>query len=337
MPGTERFKIVAQIMDWGGPEAELEALGGMDVDFSIVPFGNTEDAVIAAAQGAHGLLLGSGPASRRVIAALTPTLKVISRYGVGYDAVDLQAATDHGVVVANVRTGGVFNQEMSNHAILLLLACAKKLPTMNRIGHTAKWSDRTPHTRPMVQIYDQVLGLIGLGDIGAMTARKAQAFDLKVLAYDPFATPEKAAACGAELTDLDRVLAESDFISVHCPLTPDTQGLIGEREFGLMKPSAYVINTARGPIIDEQAMIKALQDGRIAGAGLDVLEKEPPLPENPLLQMENVIITPHCAGISDRGTYNVKKKAMENVVRVLTGRWPESVVNPAVSKVVSLA
>jgi len=336
MSATERFKIVAQAMDWGGPEAELEALGGMDVDFEIVPFGNNEDAVIEAGRGAHALLLGSAPASRRVIEALAPTLKVISRYGVGYDAVDLDAATEHGVVVANVRTGGVFNQELSNHAIMLLLACAKKLLVMNRIGHTSDWDARSAYTRPMVSVYDQVLGVIGLGDIGAMTARKAQAFDLKVLAFDPFSTPEKAAACGAELVDLDGLLRQSDFISIHCPLTPETQGLIGEREFGLMKPTVYLINTARGSIIDEKAMIRALQEGRIAGAGLDVLEKEPPAPDNPLLAMDNVIITPHCAGVSDRGTYAVKRKAMENVVRVLTGRWPDSVVNPAVRQVLNL-
>ncbi|NPV07755.1 MAG: C-terminal binding protein [Anaerolineae bacterium] len=337
MPGgTGRFRVVAQAMDWGGPEAENEALAGLDVDFEVRDFGNDEDAVIQAARGAHGLILGSGWATRRVIHALAPDLKVISRYGVGYDRVDLQAATDHGVVVANVRTGGVFNQEMSNHAILLLLACAKKLMPLNRIGHTANWRERTRYTRPMVQIYDQVLGIIGLGDIGAMTARKARAFDLTVLAYDPFATPEKAAECGAELVDLDQLLRQSDFVSIHCPLTPETENLIGEREFGLMKPTAYLINTARGPIVNEPALIRALQEGRIAGAGLDVLEKEPPDPDNPLLGMENVIITPHCAGISDRGTFNVKKKAAENVARVLTGRWPESVVNPDVKQVLGL-
>jgi D-3-phosphoglycerate dehydrogenase len=337
MPGgTGRFKVVAQTIDWGGPEAEYEGLAGLDVDFEVKDFANDEDSVIQAARGAHGLILSSGWATRRVIESLVPDLKVISRYGVGYDRVDLQAATDNGVVVANVRTGGVFNQEMSNHAILLLLACAKKLIPLNRIGHTANWGERTCFTRPMVQIYDQVLGVIGLGDIGAMTAKKAAAFDLTVLAFDPFATPERAASCGAQLVDLDYLLRESDFVSVHCPLTPETENLIGEREFGLMKPTAYLINTARGPIVNEQALIKALREGRIAGAGLDVLEMEPPDPDNPLLAMDNVIITPHCAGISDRGTYNVKKKAAENVARVLTGRWPESVVNPDVRKVLSL-
>ncbi len=324
--GGKRFRVMAQAMDWGGLEAEHEALAGLDVDFECRAFPNDEDSVIEAAKGAHGLLLGSGWVTRRVLEAL-PDLKVVSRYGVGYDRVDLEAATDHGVVVANVRTGGIFNQEMSNHAILLLLACAKKLIQLNAIGKSADWSRRTPLTRPMVQVYDQVLGLIGLGDIGAMVADKARAFDLKVIAFDPYAKPETAAAHGVEMVDLDRLLHDSDFISIHCPLTPDTEKLIGEPELALMKPSAYLINTARGPIVDEQALIAALREGTIAGAGLDVLEKEPPDPDNPLLTMDNVIITPHCAGISDRGTYNVKWKAAENVARVLTGRRPDSVVN----------
>jgi D-3-phosphoglycerate dehydrogenase / 2-oxoglutarate reductase len=329
MSESKRFRVVGQANDWGGLEAEIEGLAGHDVDLVQSAFPDDEDAVIDAGRGAGALLLSSGWASRRVIEAL-PDLRVISRYGVGYDRVDLAAATDHGVVVANVRTGGVFNQEMSNHAILLLLACAKKLLPLDRIARTARWGDRQPYMSPMVPIYDQVLGLVGLGDIGRMTAKKAQALDLTVIAYDPFTPPAVAEALGVELVTLDELLRRSDFVSVHCPLMPETQHLIGEAQFRLMKPSAYVINTARGPIIDEQAMIAALREGRIAGAGLDVLDKEPPSPDNPLLTMENVVLTPHCAGISDRGTYNVKKKAAENVARYLSGRWPESVVNPEV-------
>lgn len=335
MPDSKRFRVVGQANDWGGPEAEIEGLAGHDVDLVQLAFADSEDAVIEAGRGAGALLLSGGWATRRVIEAL-PDLRVISRYGVGYDRVDLAAATDHRVIVANVRTGGVFNQEMSNHAILLLLACAKKLLPLDRIARTARWGDRQPYMSPMVQVYDQVLGLVGLGDIGRMTAKKAQAFDLKVIAYDPFTTPAVAENLGVELVTLDDLLRRSDFVSVHCPLLPETQRLIGEAQFRLMKPSAYIINTARGPIIDEQAMIAALRDKRIAGAGLDVLDKEPPSPDNPLLTMENVVLTPHCAGISDRGTYNVKKKAAENVARYLSGRYPESVVNPEVKQYLSL-
>ncbi|MHB0878312.1 MAG: C-terminal binding protein [Anaerolineae bacterium] len=335
MSESKRFRVVGQENDWGGLEAEIEGLAGHDVDLVQLSFADNEDAVIEAGLGAGALLLSSGWATRRVIEAL-PDLKIISRYGVGYDRVDLAAATDHRVIVANVRTGGVFNQEMSNHAILMLLACAKKLLPLDRIARTARWGDRQPYMSPMVQIYGQVLGLVGLGDIGRMTAKKAQAFDLEVIAFDPFTPPAVAEAIGVELVTLEDLLRRSDFVSVHCPLMPDTQHLIGEAQFRLMKPSAYIINTARGPIIDEQALIAALREGRIAGAGLDVMDREPPAPDNPLLSMENVVLTPHCAGISDRGTYNVKKKAAENVARLLSGRWPESVVNPEVKQYLSL-
>jgi len=329
MPSEEKqFRVVAQDIGWGGLEAEREGLAGLDVELICSDFGEDEEAVIEAGQGADGLILGLGWATRRVIEAL-PDLKVISRYGVGYDRVDLEAATDHAIVVANVRTRGVFDQEMSNHAILLLLACAKKLIPLDRVGKSARWSDRLRLLRPMVHVYDQTLGCIGLGDIGSMTAVKAQAFDLRVLAYDPYVRPE-AVPEGVHMVDLEQVLRESDFISIHCPLTTETRGLIGERELRMMKPSAYLINTARGPIVDEQALIRALREGWIAGAGLDVMEQEPPDADNPLLRMDNVIVTPHCAGVSDRANYNIKKKAAENVRRVLSGRWPDSVVNPEV-------
>ncbi len=330
MPEKEkRFRAVAQSLDWGGLEAEWESLAGLDVDLEAIAFANDEDAVIAAGEGADALILAGGWTTRKVFEAL-PDLKVVSRYGVGYDRVDLEAATEHGVVVANVRTGGVFDQEMSNHAMLLVLACAKKLIPLNRVGRSGCWGERGSIARPMVHIYGQVLGIVGLGDIGGMTADKARAFDLRVIAHDPFVSPQVAAAHGAELVELEYLLRESDFISIHCPLTPETRGLIGEREFRMMKATAYLINTARGPIVDERALIRALREGWIAGAGLDVMEKEPPDPGNPLLAMENVIVTPHCAGLSDRATYNVKRKAAENVARVLTGRRPDSVVNPAI-------
>lgn len=327
----KRFRVVAQDMDWGSLEAEWEGLAGLDVDPKAIAFANEEEAVIAAGQGAHALILGGGWTTRKVLEAL-PDLMIVSRYGVGCDRVDLKAATEHGVVVANVRTGGVFDQEMSNHAMLLILACAKKLIPLNRVGKSARWSDRRPMLRPMVHIYGQVLDIVGLGDIGKMTADKARAFNLRVIAHDPYVSPKVAAAHDVQLVDLEYLLRESDFISIHCPLTPETRGLFGESEFRMMKATAYLINTARGPIVDEPALIRALLEGSIAGAGLDVMEKEPPDVDNPLLAMENVLVTPHCAGLSDRATYNVKRKAAENVARVLTGRWPDSVVNPAISR-----
>ena len=336
MSGKEKlFKVVTQNIDWGPPEAEWEGLAGVDVELADIRFADDEEAVIAAGQGARALILGNGWATRKVFEELSD-LKVVSRYGVGYDRVDLEAATEHGVVVANVRTGGVFDHEMSNHTMLLVLACVKKLIPLDRVGKSARWGDRRSIIWPMIHVDGQILGIIGLGDIGKMTADKARAFDLSVIANDPYITPEVAAAHGAELVELEYLLRESDFVSIHCPLTPETHALLGEREFQMMKPTAYLINTARGPIVDERALIKALREGWIAGAGLDVMEKEPPDPDNPLLAMENVIVTPHCAGKSDKATFNVRRKAAENVAHVLTGRWPDSVVNPAIKEKLDL-
>ena len=188
----------------------------------------------------------------------------------------------------------------------------------------------------MGSIYGQTLGLVGCGNIGRVTARKAQCFGLRVLGYDPYLDKSLAKESGVTLVSLPELLKESDFISVHTPLNKETRHLIGEKEFKQMKPTAYFINTSRGPVVDETALIKALQEKRIAGAGLDVFEKEPVDSDNPLLKMDNVVTTAHSASYSDASSKRCRTRVGQEAARVLSGQWPKNVVNKSVKPKVNL-
>ena len=296
--------------------------------------GVTEDEVIEAAKDADAILTAGAQITRRVMEAL-PKCKAIVRYGIGFDTIDVAAATDNGILVVNIP--GFCLEEVSNHAITLLLACAKKLIQLNNVIRQGHWhgvSGTAP--APMGSIYRQTLGLIGCGLIGRMTGRKAQCFGLKVLGYDPYVNKSLAKEHGITLVSLPELLKESDFISVHTPLNKETWHLIGEKEFKQMKTTAYFINTARGPVVDEPALIKALREKRIAGAGLDVFEKEPVDADNPLLEMDNVVVTPHCAGYSDASFKRLRTSVGQEAARVLRGRWPKNVVNKTVKPKINL-
>jgi len=225
---------------------------------------------------------------------------------------------------------------VSNHAIALLLACAKKLVLLNKYTKEGRWAEGKRTQAPMVSIHEQTLGVIGCGNIGRITARKAQCFGLRVLGYDPYVDKSLAKEYGITLVSLPRLLKEADFISVHTLLDEKTRHLIGEKEFKQMKPTAYFINTARGSVVDEPALIKALQEKWIAGAGLDVFEKEPIDSDNPLLKMDNVVVTPHSASYSDAASKRCRISVGQETARVLSGKWPKNVVNKTVKPKVSL-
>ncbi|MBM2824458.1 MAG: C-terminal binding protein [Dehalococcoidales bacterium] len=292
----------------------------------------TEDDIIKAAKDADAVITSSAPMTRRIMEGL-PKCKVIVRYGVGYDTVDLKAATDCGIPVVNLPR--FCPEEVSNHAIGFLLICARKLVFLNNRLKQGHW-DRE-HLAPMGSIHGQTLGLIGCGNIGGMVARKAQCFGLKLLGSDPYVDKSLAKENGITLVSLPELLKESDFVSVHTPLNEETRHLMGEKEFKQMKSTAYFFNTARGPIVDEAALIKALQGKWIAGAGLDVFEKEPVDPANPLLKMDNVVVTPHSAFYSDASAIRQGTSVGSEAARVLSGLWPENVVNKTVKPKVSLA
>ena len=289
----------------------------------------TEDEIIEAAKDADAILTGGAQMTRRVLESL-PKCKVIVRYGVGYDTIDVDAATDNGVIVVNNPAFQWCIEEVSNQAITLLLACAKKLAFLNDGTKQGRWAECKRAQAPMVSIHGQTLGLIGCGNIGRMTGRKAQCFSLKLLGYDPYVDKSLAEKDGITLVSLPELLKESDFVSIHTFLNEETRHLMGEKEFKQMKPSAYVINTARGPVVDEPALIKALREKWIAGAGLDVFEKEPVDPDNPLLKMDNVVVTPHSASYSDEAFSLPAKIVLQETVRVLSGRWPKNAANKSV-------
>jgi len=295
--------------------------------------GVTEDEIIEAAKEADAIITSAAQITRRVMEAL-PKCKAIVRTGIGFDTIDVDAATDNGILVVNIP--GFCLEEVSNHAIALLLACARKLVFLNDGTKQGRWAECKRAQTPMGSIYGQTLGVVGCGSIGRMTVRKAQCFGLRVLGYDPYVDKSLAKEHGITLVSLPELLKESDFVSVHTLLNKETWHLIGEEEFKQMKTTAYFINTARGSVVDETALIKALQEKWIAGAGLDVFEKEPVDPDNPLLKMDNVVVTPHCAGYSDAAIKRCRISVGQEAARILSGRWPKNVVNKTVKPKVNL-
>lgn len=332
-----RFKVVA-LGKLSGDSLTIEEkeLAKLDAEVALVQAKcSTEDELIAVAKDAD-VILGGGPLfTRRVMEAL-PKCKAIVTYSVGFDEIDVDAATDNRIIVVNNPSRAWCVEEVSNHAIALLLVCAKKFTILNDLTRNGRWAETRQVLRPMGSIYGQTLGIVGCGSIGRRTAQKAQYFGLRVLGNDPYVDQSTVNEFGITLMSLSRVLKESDFLSIHTPLDKQTWHLIGETEFKQMKPTAYLINTARGGIIDEVAMIKALQEKWIAGAGLDVFEKEPIDPSNPLLKMDNVVSIPHTASFSDEALEMQPINSAQEVVRVLSGQWPKNPINKTVKPKVNL-
>ena len=293
----------------------------------------TEEEVIEACKDADVILTGGAQFTRQVMAAL-PKCQAVVRYGVGYDTVDVDAATDNGILVINIPD--FCTDEVANQAMVLLLCCSKHMRLAQELLPQGRWGEWWRSRSPMGSVYGEVLGLVGCGNIGRTVARRAQAFDLKLLGYDPYTDSSLAKESGITLTSLPELLKESDYVSLHTPLGKDTRRLIGEEELRQMKPTAYLINTSRGPVVDEPVLIKALEEKRIAGAGLDVFEQEPTDPNNPLLKMSNVVVTPHSAAYSDNSTQRLSTSVGQEAARVLRGRWPKNWVNKGVKPKVKL-
>jgi D-3-phosphoglycerate dehydrogenase len=312
------FQVVITDCDHGSIEEEKEEFGRMGAELILAQVQEEKD-LIRACREADGLLNQYALLTRRVLENL-PKCKVVSRYGVGVDSVDLRAATDLGIIVANVPDYCI--DEVANQTLSMILTLVRKTAFFDQKVKSGHWDFRLGF--PIYRTKGKTLGLIGCGKIGLEVAKRISNFDVKVIAFDPYI--EKAPG-GIELKDFDTVLKESDFISIHCPLNDSTHHLIGEREFGKMDKKPIVINTSRGPIIDEKALIQALEQGLISGAGLDVLEKEPPDSKNPLLKMDNVILSPHIGFYSEESISELKRRTAKNVSDVLLGKWPSSVVN----------
>jgi glyoxylate reductase len=261
-------------------------------------------------------------------AASTPHLKMVANMAVGFNNIDVEAATRLGIAVSN--TPGVLSDTTGDLAFALLMATARRIPEAERFLRAGKYKGWGPLLFCGAEVHGSTLGLIGAGRIGKIVAKRSSGFDMKVLYYDVHRmSPEDEAAYHMTYLPMDEVLQQSDFISVHTPYMPSTHHLIGDRELNLMKPTAILINTARGPIVDEKALVRALQAGKIAGAGLDVFENEPAV-EPELLQMENVVLLPHIASASLNTRTLMATMASDNIVAHYHGQRPPNIVNPEV-------
>ncbi|MBW2610154.1 MAG: C-terminal binding protein [Deltaproteobacteria bacterium] len=296
-------------------------------------FARTEDDIISQAKDADAVIgvVTSQPFTRRVLGSLE-RCRIVAGIAVGYEAVDLDAATEYGIAVTNVPDYGL--DEVSGRAIAFMMALGHKLIQIDRsvrekqVSYTTDRKALMQYIAPMYRMREQTFGIIGLGRIGTATALKAKGLGMRVIAYDPYVFDAVMVSHGVEPVDLDQLLRESDYISLHTPLTDETRGMIGDKELKKMKPNCHLINTARGKCVDEAAIIRALEEGLIAGAGLDVTEDEHMSPDNPLLKMDQVILTGHSAWYSISANKEVFIKPMTQVVAALEGKWPIYALNP---------
>lgn len=312
--------------------AERKELARVGADLVEIE-GQRQGEILATAEDCDALLVVSSTIPREVIERLR-NCRVISRLGAGTDKIDIAAATEHGILVANVPDFCLFEQ--AEHTMALLLAFHRRLPFMMDAMRSGNWTARS---HPGVhRLAGQTLGLIGLGASAQAVAVRAAAFGLRLMAWvrNPEKDSDVAAQFGVTLASLEAVLASADYVSLHIPLTVDTKGIINEARLSLLKPTAVLINTARGALIDEDALIDALQTHRIGGAALDVFEglnvfAEPgPPPDHPLFRLDNVLLTPHCAGSSVESSADSKTRGARNAALVLSGERPRHIVNPEV-------
>ena len=318
-----QFKVV--ITDFGTPENELEdaelRASGLNIDLVRLN-AKTPQELLPHILDADALIVQWTKIPREIIQSLTKC-KVISRYGIGVDMIDLVAAGEHGIMVCN--TPDYCIDEVSTHTLTFVLMLNRQILPQNRYTHAGKWGPPAP--TPPSRLSTQTIGVVGMGNIGRVVVQKARAFGLKVLVFDPYVSPEDVAAMGAEKTELDDLLARADYISLHCPLTDETHHLISEAQLECMKPTAYLINMARGPIVDQAALCHALANKTIAGAALDVLEQEPPTAGEAILALDNVILTPHLSSWSAESFVQLRREAAQNVIVALQGDHPRSIVN----------
>jgi D-3-phosphoglycerate dehydrogenase len=318
-----KAKVVLTDYVWASLDVERQTLE--DVATLVALQTKTPDAFLAEAADCDALLnTYAGPITAEAMARM-PRCKIIARYGIGVDTIDLAAATDAGIIVTNNPTYCI--DEVAEHTLALLLACARKVAFYDRLVRAGRWE--VPPGKPMFRLGGRTLGLVGFGNIARAVATRAAALGMRVLYSDPFVRPGAFDVPG-ERREFLELLAESDFVSLHPPLSAETRGMMNDAAFARMRPTAFLVNCSRGPIVDTAALVRALDAGRIAGCALDTTDPEP-LPEpHPLRGRENALITPHAAWYSEQAMVGLQAGAPGEVRRVLTGTWPVNVVNPAV-------
>lgn len=319
-------KILVAIADTVFPDWKPAEQVLADLDVELVRAENPEqDSILAVARNAEALFVTYAQITAEVIAGLE-NCKVIGRFGVGTDNIDIEAATKAGIVVTYAPLYCL--DEVSDHAMTLLLSLARKIPLSDSMVKSGRWE--MPAVVPIRRLKGRTLGLIGIGNIAQAIVGKAQAFGIKTIAADPYAPDEVFARNNTEKVELDELYARSDYISVHAPLTPETENMFSTEAFGKMKSDALLINTSRGPLVDIDALAKALDAGEIGGAALDVMPQEPPAADNPLFGRDDVILTPHTGFYSEDALLDLQTTVATDVATVLGGGKPKYPVNPQV-------
>ena len=320
---AQKAKVVLTDYVWDSLDVEKKTLEGLA---ELVPLKTKAQAEFVPHIGDCDALLNTyaGPISADVMAQM-PKCKIIARYGIGVDTIDLEAATKAGIIVTNNPSYCI--EEVAEHAMALILACARKVAFYDRLVRAGKWE--LGPGKPLFRLSGSTLGIVGFGHIGQEVAARAVAFGMRVLFFDPLIA-EGQYNVKATKAELDHVLREADFVSLHPPLVPQTRKMINDETLRLMKATAYLVNCARGPIVDTDALVRALDAKVIAGCALDTLDPEPLPDPHPLRGRENVILTPHAAWYSEQAMVGLQAGAPGEVRRVLSGQWPIHVVNPAV-------
>ena len=321
-----RFRVAITDNTFAPIDLERRLFAEIDAEVRRGDDALTEEAVVGLAADCDAIVCDAAPITRRVLEAL-PAVKVVSEYGIGVDNIDVAAATALGVWVANVP--GFCAEEVSDHAIAMVLSLARRLPQLDRLVRAGAWGARA--AGEIHRLNRQTLGVVGFGRIGRLTARKARGLGMRVLAHSPRSAALLADELGVEAVDLDRLLRECDYVCLHAPATPETRGLVDARALGLMKPSAYLVNVGRGSLVDEAALVDALRAGRLAGAALDVFAHEPVDPGSPLLALDNVLLTPHAGFYSQESLEELQSGAARNVIAALVDGRPNAPVNPEVA------
>ncbi|MFS0749933.1 MULTISPECIES: C-terminal binding protein [Oceanobacillus] len=316
------MKVVVTDITFKDYEIERKIFEEMGVEFVVADCKSTAD-LVEVAHDADALLNAAFQLTEERI-KLLPNVKVICRYGIGVDTIDVKAATERGIYVANVQD--YCHDEVADHALSLILTMGRKIIPLHE-GLKKNVRSTVFDQTPIRRIKTQTVGLISFGNIARNLARKLKAIGYNVIAFDPYCTEEIAKEYGVELLPLEALMKRSDVISVHAPLTKSTRHLINAEMLSLVRKDAFIVNTGRGPVIDQTALIEALQNKTIAGAALDVFEVEPLSADSPLLDMEQVIVTPHAAFYSDESSAEMKQKAAENIKLVLDGDVPRYLIN----------
>lgn len=313
-------KVVITDYVWESLDVEKKTLAGLA---DIVPMKTKKpEEFIGEAADCDALLnTYAGPITAEVMAKM-PRCRIIARYGIGVDTIDLEAATRAGIIVTNNPTYCI--EEVAEHTMALLLACARKVPFYDGMVRSGRWE--LPPGKPLFRLSGRTLGLVGFGNIARQVALRAAAFGMRVLYADPFVKEGQFKEPGRKV-ESDELYASSDFVSLHPPLTPQTRKMMGDAAFAGMKPGAFLINCARGPVIDTDALVRALDAGKIAGCALDTTDPEPLPDPHPLRGRDNVIVTPHTAWYSEQALVGLQAGAPGEVRRVLSGEWPVNVVN----------